>query len=86
LFILKINERSISYIRHGQQGTLALSSLPERKFPLQVEKITAVASAENGDNTFRVEAALLNAPKLLRPGMAGVAKIDVGKAKENNNA
>ncbi len=79
--ILKVNERSISYIRHGQQGTLALSSLPDRKFPLQIEKITQVASADDGSNIFRVEAALSDLPKLLRPGMEGVGKIDIGRNK-----
>ena len=79
--ILKVNERLISYIRNGQQGYLALSSMPERKFPLRVEKITAVANAEDGSNIFRVEAALPDTPKLLRPGMEGIGKIEVGQAK-----
>jgi hypothetical protein len=79
--ILKVNERSISYIRHAQQGTLALSSLPDRKFPLQIEKITAVAVAEDGSNIFRVEAALPDTPKLLRPGMEGIGKIEIGQKK-----
>jgi len=79
--ILKVNERSISYIRHGQQGILALSSLPDRKFPLQIEKITQVASTDEGSNIFRVEAALSDLPKLLRPGMEGVGKIEIGRKK-----
>ena len=79
--ILKVNERSISYIRHAQKGTLALSSLPDRKFPLQIEKITAVALTDDGSNIFRVEAALADAPKLLRPGMEGIGKIEIGQEK-----
>ena len=79
--ILKVNERSISYIRHGQKGTLALSSLPDRKFPLRIEKITQVANADDGSNVFRVEAALSDSPKLLRPGMEGVGKIEIGQEK-----
>ncbi len=79
--ILKINERSITYIRSGQQGTLALSSLPDRKFPLQIEKITEVASADDGSNIFRVEASLSNMPKLLRPGMEGIGKVEIGREK-----
>lgn len=79
--ILKVNERSISYIRHGQQGTLALSSLPDRKFPLRIEKITQVANADDGSNIFRVEAALSDSPKILRPGMEGVGKIEIGRKK-----
>ena len=79
--ILKINERDISYIRHGQKGTLVLSSLPDRKFPLQIEKITEVASADNGSNIFRVEANLSHKPKFLRPGMEGIAKVEIDQEK-----
>ncbi len=79
--ILKVDERSISYIRHDQQGVLALSSLPNRKFPLRIEKITQVAKADDGSNIFRVEATLAELPKLLRPGMEGIGKVDVGRKK-----
>ncbi|MEQ1530783.1 MAG: HlyD family efflux transporter periplasmic adaptor subunit, partial [Methylococcales bacterium] len=78
--ILNVDERWISYVREGQTGMLALTSLPERHFPLTVQKITAIAKAENGKNIFRVEAGLNNAPELLRPGMEGVGKINAGKA------
>lgn len=79
--ILKVNERSISHIRHGQKGVLALSSLADRKFPLTIEKITEVANTEDGSNVFRVEAALSDLPKILRPGMEGVGKIEIGRKK-----
>ncbi len=77
--VLKVNERLISYVHAGQTGQLALSSLPEQHLPLTVEKITAVAKAEDGNNIFRVEAGLLTHNTLLRPGMAGVAKINAGR-------
>ena len=77
--ILKVNERSISYIRQGQQGILVLSSMPESMFPLQIERITQVATINDGSNVFLVEAALSDLPKLLRPGMEGVGKVDVGR-------
>lgn len=79
--IIKVDERLISYVRKGQTGILALSSIPEHKFPLLIDKITAVASADDGANIFRVEAALEETPALLRPGMQGIAKIDVGQAR-----
>ena len=77
--ILKVDERLISYIQTGQKGLLALSSLPDRKFILTVQNITAVAKADNKQNIFRVEASLDNAPDLLRPGMEGIGKINVGR-------
>ncbi len=78
--ILKVNERSISYVNPGQKGTLALSSMPENTFNLTVQKITAVAKTDNGENIFRVEANLDHAPELLRPGMEGIGKINAGRA------
>ncbi len=77
--ILKIDERLISFVKVGQKGILALSSLPERKFNLKVQKITAVAEADNKKNIFRVEASLDNPPDLLRPGMEGIGKINAGR-------
>ncbi len=77
--ILKVSERDISYIKKGQHGTLVLSSSPNRKFKLWVEKITEVAHTDEGSNIFRVEAALLNTPKMLRPGMEGIGKVKVGQ-------
>jgi multidrug resistance efflux pump len=79
--ILKVDERSISYIKSGQPGTLSLSSIPNRRLNLAVKKVTAVANTEDGSNIFRVEATLLDAPDLLRPGMEGIGKINAGRAK-----
>lgn len=79
--ILKVDENQISYVKTGQTGTLALSSLAGKHFSLTVEKITAVARADDGANIFRVEASLDNPPDLLRPGMQGVGKIDSGQAR-----
>ena len=79
--ILKIDESDISYIKPGQSGILALSSLTQQNYPLTIEKITAVAKAENGANIFRVEASLDNPPDLIRPGMQGVGKINISKAR-----
>jgi len=79
--ILKVDESDISHVVPGQAGILALSSLTERNLALTVEKITAVAKADDGANIFRVEASLSNAPDLLRPGMQGVGKINAGRAR-----
>ena len=79
--ILTISEREISYIQPGQAGTLVLSSLYNQKYPLTIERVTAVAKGENGANTFRVEASLHQVPDLLRPGMEGVGKINIGRER-----
>ena len=60
---------------------LILSSLPHDPLDIVVEKITPVAEAEEGRNRFRVEARLLGEIEGLRPGIEGVAKIDVGERR-----
>ena len=78
--IVKVSEQDIGFIEEGQRGRLILPSLTGRELELEVEKITAAASADDGDNIFRVEASLDTSDASLRPGMQGVAKIDVGRA------
>jgi hypothetical protein len=46
-----------------------------------VERITPIATAEEGRNHFRVEAVLEEPAPALRPGMEGIAKIDAGRRR-----
>jgi len=79
--ILKVDESEIAYVEPGQQGSLTLSSLSGEKMPITVERITAIARAEDGANFFRVEASLPEGGKALRPGMEGIAKINAGQER-----
>ncbi len=80
--IVNVDERAISDVAAGNRGELTLSAIPDTRLPLTVEKITPVAIAEDGRNYFRVEASLDDrATKSLRPGMEGIAKIDVGRRR-----
>ena len=63
--------------RHNQQRRLALTALPGEQLPLTVQRITPVAIAEDGVSYFRVEAHLDEPVPGLRPGMEGVAKIEI---------
>jgi multidrug resistance efflux pump len=78
--VLQVDERDIGYVGVGQTGRLALAGLPARPLPLTVTKVTPVAAADEGRNFFRVEAHLDDGSVILRPGMEGVGKIDVGRA------
>ena len=77
--ILKVDESAISHVTPGQTGALILPSLTGRHLPLKVESITVAAQAEDGANIFRVEASLEEGADLLRPGMQGIGKIQVGR-------
>jgi hypothetical protein len=77
--IIHVSERDVRYISVGQQGILALEGMPGDPLPLTLTKITPVTVAEEGRNSFRVEARLTNLSVELRPGMEGVAKIETGQ-------
>ncbi|MEO8279576.1 MAG: HlyD family efflux transporter periplasmic adaptor subunit [Ideonella sp.] len=77
--IINVDERDIASVRPGQRGQLALASSPGDPLRFVVERVTPVATVQDGRNTFEVEARLLAAAPLLRPGLQGVAKIDAGE-------
>lgn len=77
--IVDVDERDIAHVRPGQSGRLALASMPTETLAFVVERVTPVATVREGRNGFEVEARLLVAAPLLRPGLQGVAKIDAGK-------
>jgi RND family efflux transporter MFP subunit len=78
---LDVDESQIADVAVGQHGQLVVSSLPNDSFALEVTKITPVSKAHEGRNTFLVEARLATAATPLRPGMHGVAKIDVERRR-----
>ena len=79
--VLEVDGRDVADVAPGQTGRLALSALPGRTLPLSVERITPVSTTEDGRHYFRVEAALEEPLEALRPGMEGVAKIEVGRRR-----
>lgn len=76
--IVKVDERDVRAVHVGQRGLLVLSGLTEESLPFRVKNIS-VPEANDGRNVFRVEAQLEHAKTALRPGMQGVAKIEVGE-------
>ena len=77
--ILQVDEREIRHVQEGQEGHLMITGIAEAPMPLKVNKVTPVATAQDGKNFFRVEATLDAASTRLRPGMEGVSKIEVGR-------
>ncbi|MDR0439800.1 MAG: efflux RND transporter periplasmic adaptor subunit, partial [Candidatus Accumulibacter sp.] len=77
--ILQVDEREIRHVAIGQSGALVMTGIAGEPMPFEVAKLTPVASAQDGRNVFRVEAALSEASPRLRPGMEGVGKIEVGR-------
>jgi multidrug efflux pump subunit AcrA (membrane-fusion protein) len=78
---LQVPESQIADIVPGQQGTLVVGALPDEALPLAIQRVTPVADAKDGAMTFRADGQLLAHSARLRPGMEGIAKIEVGRAR-----
>ena len=75
-----IDERDIHELSGNETGEIAFVSQPQLKFPIGVEQIDPVAVTKESGNIFILRSALTDDPKSWwRPGMSGIAKINVGK-------
>jgi multidrug resistance efflux pump len=80
--VMMVDEREIDEIAPGQTGSIAFFASPEERFGVRVDKITPVSEASEGHNRFRVEGSLeAPPPGHLRPGMEGVAKLEIGRRR-----
>lgn len=77
--VIEVDERDMSLVAPGQQGQIVLTSLPGQRFDFTLKRITAVSTPQDGRNFFRAEAQLAQLDARLRPGLEGVAKIQVGE-------
>ena len=77
--IVEVDETDIAAIRPGQKGQLALVARPEAPLGFITRRIVPVATAADGRNYFEVEASPDQTQANLRPGLSGVAKIEVGE-------
>jgi len=77
---LNVDDHDVSKLKVGQTGSLRLMGLPYDQLPISISRITPVASAKDGGNYFRVEATIADMNDTrLRPGMQGIAKVEVGQ-------
>ena len=77
--ILQVDEKEVRHLELGQEGQLLVSGVNDEPMDFKVTKLTPVATAQDGKNSFRIEAALSGPPHpRLRPGMEGVGKVSVG--------
>jgi RND family efflux transporter MFP subunit len=75
--VLQVDEHDIADLKAGQRGSLVLTAMPGESFAFRVAKITPVSASREGLNVFRVEGDVGGADPRMRPGMEGVAKVDV---------
>lgn len=79
--ILEVDERDIGLLELEQTARLLLSALPGQPIDLKVKRITPVARTIDGRLRYEVQADPVNpqaaAAMGLRPGLQGVAKVDL---------
>lgn len=79
--VLHVREDQIADVRVGQRGTLATASYPGQYLGFEVERVNPIAEIVKQDNIFKVRVRLLELYPWMRPGMEGVAKIDLAKKR-----
>lgn len=79
--IVLVDEKQVVDIKQGLQGTLTLTALPAVKINFTVRKVSPVFEENNDGVAYRVEATISNDYPVLRPGMQGVAKIDIDQRR-----
>jgi hypothetical protein len=75
--IVFVDEKQVVDVKQDLTGTLTLKALPGKKLPFFVHKVSPVFTEDENGIAYRVEARLLEHHAELRPGMEGVAKIDI---------
>jgi hypothetical protein len=77
---LMVSEKEMRHIQPQARGEVALLSHPSRSIPIRVSSVIPVAQVKGQEgNQFMIKAELLEAPQpWWRPGMTGLARIDVG--------
>jgi multidrug efflux pump subunit AcrA (membrane-fusion protein) len=77
---LDVKESDIHEVTDNLTGEAAFSSQPKLKFPIRISHIEPIAQAKEQENIFVIRCQFTESPESWwRPGMNGVAKIDVGK-------
>lgn len=81
--IAEVDDRDIGLVIRAMEdgtmtGSIATKAYPDRRFPLEVERVVPMAQAQEGKNSFLVYARLKGSAGWMRPGMEGLAKLNVG--------
>jgi len=79
---IKVDEKQIHEIKQNASGEVTFLSRPDEEFAVSLERIEPLAVSEEAGNFFIVRARFKTREALwFRPGMSGVAKIDVEKRR-----
>jgi biotin carboxyl carrier protein len=76
---LYVPEDRVADVNPGQRGQLATAAFPDRRIGFTVERIDPAAELRQEKNVFRARLVLDERPDWLRPGMEGLARVDIDK-------
>ena len=77
---LRVAERDVQDVKVGAKGKLAITSLPQERFPFTVERVVPSTEAKEQSSYFKVIVQLDQTQQIWLPGMEGEARVDVGPA------
>lgn len=80
--VFEVDEGDIRYVSQGASGEILLTGLGNQAYPVMLDAVSSVFTAQAGQRFYRVEGHLegdISAD--LRPGMKGVADIVVGRTR-----
>ncbi len=77
--VLEVDEHDVAGLDSGKPGDLIIAALPQTSFAISLDRVVPVAVSGEASNFFRVEASLDEPSSLLRPGMRGVGKVEMGQ-------
>lgn len=77
--LVRIPEARIADISLGMKGSLQLNSVPGHPLELELSRIHPFTERREGASYFPVEAILRGDTSQLRPGMQGIASLEVGR-------
>lgn len=79
--IVKVDERDMAGVNEDKTGKVVIAAMPGDPIPFSVDQVVPMAISGEGNSYFRIEAAFEEATPELRPGMEGVARIEMGDRK-----
>ena len=77
--MLDVDEHDVQLVAAAQNVRVRMAAIPDQTWHASIDAVLPVAVAGESGNVFRVPATLEEDGMLLRPGMEGVAKLQVGK-------
>lgn len=78
---IEVDERDMAGVVEDRTGQMVIAALPGEPHPFTVTQVLPVAVSGEGNSYFRVEATFSDDASDLRPGMEGIARIELGDRK-----